>query len=31
MRMKLGLIRAQLAQLPGAPKKIDLRLEIHSS
>lgn len=31
MRMKLGLIRTKLAQLPGAPKKIDLRLEIHSS
>ena len=31
MRMKLGAIRSALAKLPDAPKKIDLRLEIHSA
>jgi hypothetical protein len=31
MRMKLGLIRTKLAQLSGAPKLIDLKLEIHST
>jgi hypothetical protein len=31
MRMKLGLIRTKLAQLSGAPKRIDLKLEIHST
>lgn len=31
LRMKLGMIRAKLAALPGAPKKIDLKLEIHTS
>lgn len=30
VRMKLGKIRSKLAELPGAPKKIDLRLEVHS-
>ena len=30
VRPKLRAIAAQLAQLPGAPKKVDLRLEIHS-
>ena len=29
VRPKLRTIAAQLAQLPGAPKKINLRLEIH--
>ena len=29
VRPKLKAIAARLAQLPGAPKKIDLRLEIH--
>lgn len=30
IRPKLRTIAARLAQLPGAPKKIDLKLEIHS-
>ena len=30
VRPKLKSIAAALAKLPGAPKKIDLRLEIHS-
>ena len=30
IRMKLGMIRARLSELPNAPKKIDLRLEVHS-
>lgn len=30
VRMKLGMIRKRLSELPGAPKKIDLRLEVHS-
>lgn len=30
MRPKLRAIAATLAQLPNAPKKIDLRLEIHA-
>ena len=30
MRPKLKSIAARLAGLPGAPKKIDLRLEVHS-
>ena len=30
MRPKLRKIAATLAALPGAPKKVDLRLEIHS-
>ena len=30
MRPKLKAIAAKLAALPGAPKKVDLRLEIHS-
>ena len=30
MRMKLGLIRQKLAGLPGAPRTINLKLEIHS-
>ena len=30
VRPKLKAIAAQLAALPGAPKKIDLHLEIHS-
>ena len=30
VRPKLRAIAARLAQLPGAPKKIDLRLEIHA-
>ena len=30
VRPRLGTITARLAQLPGAPKKINLRLEIHS-
>lgn len=29
VRPKLRMIAAALAKLPGAPKKIDLRLEIH--
>ena len=28
MRPKLRMIKAKLAELPGAPKRIDLRLEI---
>ena len=31
MRMKLGMIRKTLSELPNAPKKINLKLEIHSS
>lgn len=31
MRPKLPQIKRQLAALPGAPKKIDLRLEAHAS
>ena len=31
MRPKLPMIRRKLAELPGAPRRIDLRLEIHSS
>lgn len=31
MRPRLRQIAARLAALPGAPKKIDLRLEIHAS
>ena len=31
MRMKLGMIRTKLAALPNAPKKLSLKLEIHSS
>ena len=31
LRPKLPAIRRALAELPGAPKKIDLRLEIHAS
>jgi len=30
MRPKLPLVKRTLATLPGAPKKIELRLEIHS-
>lgn len=30
VRMKLAQIRAKLAALPGAPKDIALRLEVHS-
>ena len=30
VRPKLRAIAARLARLPGAPKKIDLKLEIHS-
>ena len=30
VRPQLRAIAARLAQLPGAPKKIDLKLEIHS-
>ena len=30
VRPKLRAIAARLAQLPGAPKRIDLKLEIHS-
>ena len=30
VRPRLGTITARLAQFPGAPKRIDLRLEIHS-
>ncbi|MGN0834112.1 MAG: hypothetical protein ACI4RD_10775 [Kiritimatiellia bacterium] len=30
VRPKLRAIAARLAQLPGAPEKIDLRLEIHA-
>ena len=30
MRPKLRQVKARLAELPGAPKKIDLKLEIHS-
>ena len=30
VRPRLKSIAARLAQLPGAPKKIDLKLEIHS-
>ena len=30
VRPKLRAIAARLAKLPGAPKKIDLKLEIHS-
>lgn len=30
VRPQLRAIAARLAQLPGAPRKIDLRLEIHS-
>ncbi len=31
MRPRLPMIRRRLAELPGAPKKIELRLEAHSS
>jgi hypothetical protein len=31
LRPKLPAVRRALAELPGAPKKIDLRLEIHAS
>ena len=31
VRPKLRMIAAQLARLPGAPKRIDLRLEIHAT
>jgi len=31
MRSKLPMIKRTLATLPGAPKKLELRLEIHSS
>ena len=31
MRMKLGVIRKALAALPGAPRVINLRLEVHPS
>ena len=31
MRMKLGMIRSRLATLPGAPRAISLKLEVHSS
>ena len=31
MRPKLRKIAAALATLPGAPKRVDLRLEIHSA
>jgi len=31
VRPKLRTVKAKLAELPGAPAKIDLRLEIHSS
>ena len=31
MRPKLRTIKSKLAQLPGAPKRLDLRLEIHAS
>ena len=31
MRPRLPAVRRALAQLPGAPKKIDLRLEIHTA
>jgi hypothetical protein len=30
VRMKLAQIRSKLAALPGAPKTIELRLEVHS-
>lgn len=30
VRMKLGMIRNKLSELPNAPKKIDIRLEVHS-
>lgn len=30
MRAKLPMMRKKLSELPDAPKKIDLRLEIHS-
>jgi len=30
VRPKLRMIARKLAELPGAPKKIDLRLEIHA-
>lgn len=30
VRMKLGSVKAKLSALPGAPKKIDIRLEVHS-
>lgn len=29
-RMKLGAVRRRLSGLPRAPKRIDLRLEVHS-
>ena len=31
MRMKLGTIRKRLSELPGAPRSINLKLEVHSS
>jgi len=31
MRAKLPALKARLAALPGAPKRIELRLEIHTS
>lgn len=30
VRMKLGMIRGKIATLPGAPAKIDIKLEVHS-
>ncbi len=31
MRPRLAMIKRRLAALPGAPRKIDLRLEAHAS
>lgn len=31
MRMRLGMIRKALSGLPGAPRAINLKLEVHSS
>ena len=31
MRPRLPMIKRRLAELPGAPKKIELRLEAHAS
>lgn len=30
MRPRMRMVRARLAELPGAPQKLDLRLEVHS-
>lgn len=31
MRMKLGMVRKRLSELPGAPRSVNLKLEVHSA